>query len=410
MLSKRMLVYPVLCAALCWSCMSCGPERSSMTDIQVLRMPYLQTALADSMTVLWRTDAGTESGVRFRKKGALAWSEAEGVVRATNTSLIENEVTLVKLEPGARYEYEIFTDEGQLLPETSLGFRAPVAAGYSVFSFFAVGDIGEAVEGGGTPDKLGEALSSYVDSLNFGLLLGDIVYPEGKSEDYDNNLFRYFREVFPYVPVFTILGNHDWHEPEANYIKEWKLPGNEHYYSFDYGNAHFIALDSKNGDFYDYERQVAWLEEDLSRVAGTENWKIVFLHHNGRSCTYKDAYENVVSLYPIFEKHGVHLVLNGHAHTYERLNPMNGQGEVVREGEQKGFTSITVGSGGKLRGVGTDPKAFTPDPDNCRYPGLVAAYAHDWAFLKLDISGESLRGTAITTHDLKVVDRFEIRK
>ena len=76
-------------------------------------------------------------------------------------------------------------------------------------------------------------------------------------------MFQYFGDIFPYVPVFTVLGNHDWYEPEENYIQEWKLPGNEHYYSFDHGNVHFVGLDTKNGELFEYEAQLEWLEDDL---------------------------------------------------------------------------------------------------------------------------------------------------
>lgn len=387
------------------ACKSGGEPNNSL---ELLRRPYLQSAIADSLTVLWRTNEGTNAKLAFKQPEESKWSFVSGQTRKTNTGIIENEVALKSLIPNTAYQYRIYTDDVLLLEQDSLYFRSPINAQDSVFSFFAVGDIGEAVEDEGTPDKLGQALIPFVDSLNFGLLLGDIIYPDGRSEDYDTNLFQYFGEVFPYVPVFTVLGNHDWHEPEENYMKEWKLPGNEHYYSFDYGNVHFIGLDTKNGELYNYNEQVAWFQSDLATSKKQFDWIIVFLHHNGKSCTYKNDYEGVVSLYPIFDEYGVDLVLNGHAHTYERLNPMNGKGEIVDQSE--GFTSITVGSGGKLRGIGTDPKPFVPNPDSCKYPGLVATYTHDWAFLNLEISGKQLKGTAITTKDLKQVDRFEINK
>lgn len=382
--------------------------------IQVLRMPYLQSAIRDSICILWRTNKGQSCQVAYKTEESMEWTRANGSSRTTNTGWIENKVILKDLQPETRYAYRIYTDKTALIVEKDLHFVSPIAGEDSVFSFFAVGDIGEPVENEGTPDLLGKALGNYVDSLRFGLLLGDIIYPDGKSEDYDKNLFQHFGNVFPYIPVFPVLGNHDWHEPEKNYMEEWELPGNEHYYSFDYGNVHFVGLDTKNGEMYEYEKQVAWLEKDLSGVSPSQDWKVVFLHHNGKSCTYKHDYEGVVSLYPIFERLGVDLVLNGHAHTYERLKPMNGEGEPAQEeaskGKSKGFVSITVGSGGKLRGIGSDPKAWTPDPDSCKYPGLVAAYVHDWAFLALEIRGRQLSGRAIATESLKVVDQFVIDK
>lgn len=407
-MKKILSVLAILSIALSYACSSSQQES---TPIQLMRKPYLQSALADSISILWRTDKGTEAKVAYKSASQEDWAFVKGITRPTNTNWVESVVTLTGLSPNTYYEYQIFVDKQQLLAEQALYFTSPVADQDSLFSFFAVGDIGEPVEESGTPDQLGKALAKYVDSVQFGLLLGDIIYPDGKSEDYDKNLFQYFGEVFPYVPTFPILGNHDWHEPEENYMKEWKLPGhgNGHYYSFNYGTIHFVGLDTKNGELHEYDKQVAWLEEDLANVPDKYDWKIVFLHHNGKSCTYKNDYEAVVSLYPIFEEYGVDLVLNGHAHTYERLNPMNGKGEVVAP-EAPSFTSITVGSGGKLRGVGTDAKPFEPNPEDCRHPGLVAASVHDWVFLKLDVQGDKLIGTAFNTDELRGVDSFTIEK
>lgn len=379
---------------------------------KMVRQPYLQSAIADSVSVLWRTDVGNGCEVRYRTVGASRWLTAKGVVRVANTGLIANEVTLTGLDHAQVYEYQVLTDGIEPAPSKMYRFRAPLSRADTAFTFFAVGDVGEPVADDGTPDVLGKALALQKDQFHFGLFLGDIIYPDGQSEDYDKNLFPYFTEVFPYVPVFTVLGNHDWHEPQQNYMQEWKLPNNEHYYSFTYGNACFIALDSKNGEMHEYDTQREWLIRELenAREGGTD-WLIVFLHHNGKSCTYKEDYEAVVSLYPLFEKYRVDLVLNGHAHTYERLNPMDGGGQLVPGGlDEAGFTSITIGSGGKLRGIGTDPGPFTPDPDNCRYPGLVAKSVHDWAYAKFHINGKKLVGQAITTKEHEVVDTFELVK
>lgn len=408
-LATSLFVLLIVCA--------CSQTKDTTTQPELVRKPYLQSAIADSVTVLWRTNMGEEARVEYSVKGESNWKTAKGITRKTNTNLIENEVVLTELLPNTDYEYSVFTDTENALNRDVYHFTSPVSNTDSVFSFFAVGDIGEPVDDGGTPDKLGKALAPFVDSLRFGLLLGDIIYPDGQSEVYDENLFQYFGNVFPYVPVFTVLGNHDWHEPQQNYMKEWKLPGNEHYYSFDYGNVHFTALDTKNGEMHEYDNQVEWLKEDLANIPESAKWRVVFLHHNGRSCTYKDDYEAVVSLYKLFDEYDVDLVLNGHAHTYERLRPMDANGPTIQNISQdsiytnpNGFVSITVGSGGKLRGIGSDPTPWEPSPENCDYPNLVAAFTHDWAFLKLDVNGKTLSGTAIATEGNQVVDRFRIEK
>ncbi|PPK87734.1 calcineurin-like phosphoesterase family protein [Neolewinella xylanilytica] len=370
------------------------------------RAPYLQMALGDSATVLWRTRAGEEAAVAYRRVGTKTWETAVGKVRPTNTGVVENEVVLTGLVPGEPYTYRVLTDGRQLL-KTDPVFPAPLADTATRFRFFAVGDIGEPEETEGTPGWLNDALVRDPTTYRFGLLLGDIVYPTGQSAVYDERLFDHFAGYFPTTPVYAVLGNHDWHEPEANYMEEWKLPGNEHYYAFRQGNVRFLALDSgANGELYDSTAQLAWLESELARPSEATTWTVVYLHHNGKSCTYKQDYPAVMGLYGLFERYNVDLVLNGHAHTYERLRPMDGNGTPGAEG----FTSITIGSGGKLRGTKGDPTPYTPDPENCRHPDLVARAVHDWVYLGLSVEGDTIVGTAYRTRDNAVVDTFSITR
>lgn len=389
-----------------------GACSAPLHEVTIKREPYLQAAIADSISILWRTDTGSTCKVEYQLTGMEEWTIAKGIVRPTNTGLIENEVVIKDLQSNGTYNYRIFTDGVNLGEKETYTFSSPKISTDTAFTFFAVGDIGSPLEQEGTPDQLGQALTKMKDDFDLGLLLGDIVYPDGESEVYDSNFFMHFTEILPYVPVFPVLGNHDWQEPDENYLKEWRLPHNEHYYSFNFGNIHFIGLDTKQGELYEYDQQVAWFKEDLqSEDAKKAEWIVVFLHHNGKSCTYKNAYEGVVSLYPIFTEYGVDLVLNGHAHTYERLNPMNAEGTPVAYADSvKSFTSITVGSGGILRGIGADPNPFTPDPENCKYLGLVAKSIHDWAFLKLEVKGKTITGKAYTTESLELVDEFVLRK
>ncbi|WP_224994431.1 metallophosphoesterase family protein [Cesiribacter sp. SM1] len=394
-------------------------KEASVAAPQLLRKPYLQTALADSISVLWRTSSASRCALLYKPENGRKWKEISGLVNQKRVGGVENLVTIRGLKAGTKYQYRIFTDGQELQPDETFGFRAPKKAS-APFSFYAAGDIGEPVENEGKPDKLAVQISNLADTPDFGLLLGDIIYPDGESEGYDLHLFNYFADVFSSIPTFALLGNHEWNvNPEQNFIQEWKLPGNEHYYSFDQGNTHFIALDSRKGQFYEFEEQKAWLIRDLeqARKKGYQ-WLVVLLHYNGKSCTYKQDTERVIELYPLFSKYGVDLVLNGHAHTYERLNPMGGAGEVLPEWvgnttaykNVDGFISITVGSGGKLRGIGSDPTPFKPDPQRCRHKNLVAVSMHDWAFLRVAIDGNQLQAEAISSLDGKVLDRFSITK
>ena len=93
-------------------------------------------------------------------------------------------------------------------------------------------------------------------------------------------MFKPFQDVFKNTPFYPVPGNHDWYsDPEKNFEMEWRLPDNEHYYSFTYSNALFIGLDSSKGDFYNKEEQILWLKQTLAANKDKYDWTIVFLHH-----------------------------------------------------------------------------------------------------------------------------------
>lgn len=377
-------------------------------EATLIRYPYLQQVQSDAATILWSSTSKAIPAVAWSEIGSKNWQVTVGqnISRYGKTKV--HKVKLTGLSSNTRYQYKLLHGKKYWLEGQLFNFSSWKAPDAEPVTFFAVGDIGEPVAESGKPDQLGISIAEKKDSLDFGLLLGDIIYPDGKLELYDQNLFPYFTQVFPYLSVWPVPGNHDWaSDPTQNYLKVWDMPHNGHYYHFSSGNGFFIGLDSGNGDFFEYEVQKQWLVQTLSNVNREQYpWIIVFLHHNGKSCTYKKDNEAVIELYPIFSHYKVNLVLNGHAHTYERLNPMDGSGEVSEEG----FTAITVGSGGKLRGVGTDPTPFVPDPDNCQHPTLVARSVHDWVWLKLDMERNQLRGTAISVSNNQIVDHFELRK
>jgi hypothetical protein len=188
-----------------------------------------------------------------------------------------------------------------------------------------------------------------------GLLCGDIVYSHGRSSDYDERLMRPWSELLAAIPVWPALGNHDWKsDPETNFRREWYLPGNEHWFSFQWGTAHFVALDTRDGEIYDPDAQLAWLESDLAAHADAP-WKFVYYHHPGITCTYKGNEASVVNrILPILDRHRVDVVFNGHAHTYERLYPIR-DGKTVSIDQDPNYVDpegtiyIVTGAGAKVK-------------------------------------------------------------
>jgi hypothetical protein len=92
-------------------------------------------------------------------------------------------------------------------------------------------------------------------------------------------------------------------------------------YSFDYGDAHFLCLDSNRyADPNDSILQT-WIAGDLSTTDA--QWKFVVFHHppfNVGNEHYDVQHMRVLS--PLFEAHGVDIVLSGHEHNYQRPRPI----------------------------------------------------------------------------------------
>lgn len=387
---------------------SCNKEKQ---NLQLIRRPYIQTVLADSAVVVWKTNIATQSAkVMFGQTLTTQLATAKTVKESDGT--YTHSATMKNLERGKKYFYSIFNNNKSMDDKNAgLNYFVSQPITPQSFNFLAFGDIGRNPLEDGFPQVTAARVMLLDKEPAFIMGLGDIIYPVGDSKVYDDYLFRPFEKVFSHIPFYPVLGNHDWgSDPQKNYCNEWVLPGNEHYYSYNYLNVHFVCLDSKDGDFYNFDAQKAWLINDLQQAQGQYDFIIVALHHNGRSCTYKENYPNVISLYPIFAQYNVDFVLNGHAHTYERLHPYDANGNVIEQYRndiqnypkiENGFISITAGTGGVLQSGWA--------PGDC--PANLAAQSHhSGGFMQITVDGKTLTGKFIDSNTGTVYDEFKMVK
>lgn len=395
---------------------SCSLTKSNLVitnqiKVELVREPYLQNAFADSISILWHTNIGEVSYVKYGKTKEL--NEIAYAKPEKDSNAFRNMVTLKELESGEKYFYAIYSNNQLLASGDDYYFTVESSNKKSKFSFYAMGDIGEPVQKGGFPQITSYQINNLKTKPNFGIGLGDIIYPDGESLFADDYLFKPMTPILKNIPFYPALGNHDWHSnPDLNFTKEWKLPNNEHYYSFNYGNAHFIALDTRNGELFDVENQVKWFENELIEAQGKHDWIFVYFHHNGKTCTYKKDEKAIISLYPLFSKYNVDIVLNGHAHTYERLHPLNSEGNVLEEYRNNsdnypeisnGFIQITTGAGGKLQ------KGWMPNPETCDKQ-IVAAAAHTGHFTLITVEDKKLTLQVISSIGGFTLDSFSMNK
>lgn len=118
-------------------------------------------------------------------------------------------------------------------------------------------------------------------------------------------------------------GNHDSGRPSTGTV----LGANERTYTWSDGPAQFFMLDSNRAAS---QEQQAWLAEELSRSQAAV--KIAVFHHPPFTVGLHENNAEVRSRWvPLFEQHGVNLVLNGHNHGYEH-SLVNGVHYVVTGG------------------------------------------------------------------------------
>ena len=347
------------------------------------RGPYLQLLTTHSVTIVWQTDRPAPCAVAV----ASADRPRTTIPGSTGTVCV---VAVEGLVPATAYDY------------TSLAGQVPLAAAATFrtddparpFTFLVIGD-----SGSGSAHQLAVRDRMVASSPDFVLSTGDMVYEAGAAENFDTEFFTPYRDLVRRVVFWPTLGNHDvrtskgqpWRD--AFYTPANNPAHNEDYYSFDFGNAHVVVLDS-NDDTSPGSPQYAFLDHDLE--ASTARWRFVAFHHAIYSTGKKhgSALQVRANLVPVFDRRHVDLVFNGHNHIYERTKPLRADA-VVGPGE--GTTYVTTGGGGKeLQELGP-PASFT-------------AYSEvSFHFTRVAVDGDVLRLEMVRA-DGSIPDRFTLSK
>lgn len=302
------------------------------------RQPYVQLVDADSASVLWTENAAHDflvwrPGETPREVGSrIEETTFLGADRA------QRQVDLRGLEPGALHCYALRDEDGALLGP--FGFRTAPASADSEIDVMVFGDSGR-----GFPDQYVLADQMLTAPVDLIIHTGDIAYPNGTLQEFEDYTFDVYADLFSSIPFVPASGNHDYGTANAGPYREvFALPenggerGHERWFSFDWGPAHFVALDTEvNGS-----DQIAWLAEDLARA--DRPWNIVYAHRPPYSSGPHGGDGGFEARYgDILREHGVKLVLTGHDHHYERFHPIDGITYVVTGGGGAGTRTVAPG-------------------------------------------------------------------
>jgi Calcineurin-like phosphoesterase/FlgD Ig-like domain len=322
------------------------------------RYPWVNQVTTTSAVIAWQTDVPVPCELIYRTSPG-AWS-----VAASDSTGLNHAVTLTALTPNSLQLYAVVSGMDTLSQGDVAFWTAPSQP--DPFRFVAFGDIGRAT----TPQM---EVAARVDSMNadLAILTGDIIYDGGEPANYTPQYFDIYnapgQRTLARTPFYTSLGNHDKvYDGGLTYEQQFYLPSNsgtERYYSFDYDDAHFVALDVTVENAVPGAAMTSWLASDLA--ATTKPWKFVYFHVPMYSNlgVHGDDPTIAGALGGIFTAQGVDLVFQGHNHYYTRTYPVSGgAGMVVSDFQEPHYVNpgapiyIVAGGGGRsLYALGASP-------------------------------------------------------
>jgi chitodextrinase len=269
----------------------------------------------------------------------------------------------------------------------------------------AAGDIACASSSVGSSTCHQKATSDLL--VNAGLAnvlpLGDNQYDSGSLSAYNS----YYNPAWGRVKSITrpVLGNHE--NSGSGYFDYFNGSGNSNgpagqrgkgYYSYDVGSWHLIALNS-NCDRVACaagSTQEQWLRADLA--AHPNSCTLAYFHHARFSSGHDGDNVFMQPIWQALYDARADIVLAGHSHNYERLAPMNANGNLDRV---SGIRHFVVGTGGAFFTGVSNARPNSEVRQNSTY-GVLKLTLHptsyDWRFVPeagktfTDSGSESCRG------------------
>jgi len=314
-----------------WSAPTEYPDRISLT---------FSGDPATSFSVSWRTDTTVTQAIaeiapataapRFWRNSTSqkALTETMDAMHIANAKVVANyhSVTFTGLQPNTLYAYRV--GNGEKWSEWIQYRTASKEA--DPFTFLYVGD---------AQNQIMELWSRLIregyrhePDARFIIHAGDLINRAHKDSEW-HEWFQAGGWIHRMLPAIPVPGNHEYNEynpdEEEEYLSyqwpyQFTLPENgpegiellkETTYYVDYQGVRIIGLNS-NGL---HEEQAAWLDRILTE--NPNKWTILTFHHPVFSASRGRNNERLRTTWkPIFDKHNVDLVLNGHDHSYARGN------------------------------------------------------------------------------------------
>ncbi len=277
--------------------------------------PYTQNVSNESITILWETNVATLNN------SVLYWNDSLEYIAYGEENTKHHEV---RISPPFSHGYYKVISDG--VESKAHEFKlASYCYSKKYFKCIIYGDSRGVWDNWKNATRVANAINREKPDI---VIHGGDMVSNGRIEKQWEVWLDFMKPLMQNTTLFAVLGNHE--RNGSRYYEIFSLPGNERYYSFDYGICHFIILNT-NEAWDESSAQYKWLENDLANCKKT--FKIVCFHEpiycSGGHSSRKDIRE---AWEPLFMKYNVSIVFQSHNHYYQRTKPINGIIYVVTGG------------------------------------------------------------------------------
>jgi len=294
-------------------------------DDELKLQPYLQAVTQNSIYILVETENADPVFAEYKtgsQNPIIAKSSFYKDTKDRREKSYIHRIKLENLQTNTPYSYRVFAEKDTT---EFFDFTTAVNPG-TPYKFAVTGDMRS------NPDIFSNVTGDIKEySPRFSIYTGDLCY---NSEYYSwkNEFFipRHM-ELIAEVPFYNAVGNHeDWDHNTEAFLQAPESPSNHQaYYSFDYGDVHFLILSTEHSVGKGSD-QWKFAEEDLKN--SKSKWKVVVFHIPAYCGGGHGENKNMKHMTTeIFEPNGVNFVLNGHSHFYQH-NLVNGIRHIILAG------------------------------------------------------------------------------
>lgn len=316
-----------------------GYTQLDNTNPKIIHGPWLQNPGENGITVMWVTNKECVPWLKYGQDKDSFISVQNSHYGLFDASQTLHKIRITGLEPGTKYQYQIFSKEilkfkpykvyyGDTVRSRRFSFTTLDSNKSDVY-FSVISDMHE------KSAKLDTLLNQIdIEKTELIFLNGDMInYLEEEDQLFSGFIDTCVNSFAKDIPFIYNRGNHETRGYKARELfKYFDTPNKETYFSFNHGPVHFIMMDGGEdkpdssqyyyglADFDNYRDQgTEWLKNDIkSRAFKTAKYKIAIIHIpmlDSENPRHGQQYIRD-NWGPVFEKANIDIMLCGHKHRF----------------------------------------------------------------------------------------------